>query len=460
MRKWFVTVLSVLLVAALLAACGGSAAPTGDTEGAAGGGAASTSGDTGSTASSGEKIKLRVWSHQNLAFIKANEELIAKFMEQNPDIEVTYEQFEYAEFLQNLQTSMQAGTEADVIEMFGSWVCSYANGGRLAEMPEDVMGYTQAQENFYAAPLDGYYCDGKLYGLPNEFNLEVGGALVNPALFETAGVTYPPKWESWEQIGTEGSKLAQFDGDTMTRAGFHFIGGDGLPFLLLEGILEQGGNYFAEDGRHFNFDTPEAVNTIQLLVDMAQKYKTVDPVVFNNEANQPDQSFFAGNSAASFIGSWAAGQGLINYPDMKFDYVNVPPLFGTERKYAADAGWGKVVSANSPNQAAAWKLVKFMTAERDNAALFNGVTGTIPAMKELVANPQDVLAQAPWIEPTFSVLPSGQFVGNMTDRDRFFYQIAYPAMLQALQGSITAEEAAQLIHKQANEMVDEAAPPQ
>ncbi len=289
MRKWFVTVVSVLLLAALLAACGGSAAPTGGTESAAGGGTASTSSDTGSTASSGEKIKLRVWSHQNLAFIKANEELIAKFMEQNPDIEVTYEQFEYAQFLQNLQTSMQAGTEADVIEMFGSWVCSYANGGRLAEMPEDVMGYTQAQEIFYSAPLDGYYCDGKLYGLPNEFNLEVGGALVNPALFETAGVTYPPKWENWEQIGTDGSKLAQFDGDTMTRAGFHFVGGDGLPFLLLEGILEQGGNYFAEDGRHFNFDTPEAVNTIQLLVDMAQKYKTVDPVVFNNEANQPDR---------------------------------------------------------------------------------------------------------------------------------------------------------------------------
>jgi multiple sugar transport system substrate-binding protein len=453
MRKWFVTALSLLLLAALLVACGGEAAPSAGTEGTDSGAAASTDG-----AASGEKIQLRVWSHQNLAFIKANEEIIAKFMEQNPDIEVTYEQFEYSQFLQNLQTSMQAGTEADVIEMFGSWVCSYAAGGRLAEMPPEVMDYTRAQELFYSAPLDGYYCDGKLYGLPNEFNLEVGGALVNPALFEAAGVTYPPQWESWQQIGADGGKMAQFDGDTMTRAGFHFVGGDGLPFLLLEGILEQGGNYFAEDGRHFNFDTPEAVNTIQLLVDMAQKDKTVDAVLFNNEANQPDQSFFAGNSAASFIGSWAAGQGLINFPDMKFDYVNVPPLFGTERKFAADAGWGKVVSANSPQQAAAWKLVEFMTAEQENAALFNGITGTIPAMKALVENPQDVLAQAPWIEPTFSVLPGGQFLGNMTDRDRFFYQIAYPAILQALQGSITAEEAAQMIHQQANEMVDEVAP--
>jgi multiple sugar transport system substrate-binding protein len=451
MRKWLWSVLSIVLVVGLLAACAGPAAPSAPSEG----GAAPAAGGEG--AASGEKITLRFWSHQNPAFIEANEQVIAKFMEQNPDIEVKYEQFEYGQFIQTLQTSMQAGTEADVIEMFGSWVCSYANGGRLAEAPPEVMSYSQAQELFFAAPLDGYYCDGKLYGMPNEFNLEVGGALVNPALFEAKVVTYPPQWENWDQVAADGMALAQVDGGTMQRAGFHFVGGDGLPFLLLEGILEQGGDYFAEDGRHFNLDTPEAVNTIQLLMDMAQEHKTVDPVLFNGEANQPYESFFAGNSAASFIGSWAAGAGLVNYPDMQFDYVNVPPLFGTEYKYAADAGWGKVVSANSPNQAAAWKLAQFMTTERENAALFNGITGTIPALKELVENPQDVLEKAPWIEPTFSVLPYGAFVGDLTDRDQFFYQIAYPTLLQALQGSLTAEEAAAQIHKQANEMVDAAA---
>ena len=73
MRKWFVSVLSVMLVATLLAACGGAAAPSG-------GAAESTGGDTGAaagSADSGEKITLRVWSHQNTAFIQANEQIIA-----------------------------------------------------------------------------------------------------------------------------------------------------------------------------------------------------------------------------------------------------------------------------------------------------------------------------------------------------------------------------------------------
>lgn len=432
-------VVLMVVLAMVVSACGGSAPAAAPTSGEASG-----------------KTVLRVWSHQNPSFIQANETVIAKFMEQNPDIEVKYEQFEYDQFIQALQTSMQAGAEADVIEMFGSWVCSYAAGGRLAEMPVDVVSYTEAQELFFAAPLNGYYCDGKLYGLPNEFNLEVGGALVNPALFEGKDVPYPPTWDTMDTLREQAARLSEFDGDTMVRAGFHFVGGDGLPFLLLEGILEQGGDYFAADGKHFNFDTPEAIATIQLLMDMVQKDRLVDPVLFNGETNQPYDGFFAGVVASSFIGSWAAGQGLVNYPDFKFDYVNTPVLFGAQRKYAADAGWGKVVSANSANQAAAWKLVQFMTADQANAVTFNGITGTIPAFKALVDNPQELLAKAPWVEPTFKLLPDGQYLGNVSDRDKLFYDIIYPAILQALQGSMTAEQAAQTIQAQANEMVDAA----
>lgn len=433
-------VVLMVVVAMLVAACapGAPVAAPADDQAAAG------------------KITLRLWSHQNTSFIQANEAIIAKFMEQNPDIEVKYEQFQYDQFIQALQTSMQAGTEADVIEMFGTWVCSYATGGRLAEMPLNVMSYAEAEELFFEAPLNGYYCDGKLYGLPNEFNLEVGGALVNPALFEGKEVPYPPAWTDMDILREEAARLSEFDGDTMVRAGFNFVGGDGLPFLLLQGILEQGGNYFAEDGEHFNFDTPEAVATIQLLADMVQQDEVVDPILFNSDSNDPFGSFFAGSAASSFIGSWAAGAGKVDFPDLAFDYVNTPPLFGDEYNFVADAGWGKVVSVNSPNQEAAWKLVEFMAAEQANALAFNTTTGTIPALKVLVENPDAMLADAPWIEPTLKLLPYGHYIGDLTDRDKLFYEIIYPAILQALQGSMTPEQAAQTIHAQANEMVDAA----
>lgn len=425
----------ILVVMILVSACGG---------GATGGGAPAPA----------EKVTLRLWSHQNAAFQKGNEEIIAKFTAQNPNIEIKYENFNYDDYIQTIQTAMAAKNEADVIELFGTWTCSYAKGGRLAEVPADVMTYEQAQQVYFKAPLDGYYCDNKLYGLPHEFNLENGGALVNPALFDKHGVAYPPQWNTFADMIADAQKLTEFEGDKMMVSGFDPVTGDGTSFTFLAGILQQGGKYFAEDGKHFNFDTPEARKTIQMMVDLAQKDKVVDPVLFNDTENQVSTAFFTGNIAIGFVGSWAAGEGKIEFPDMKFDYVLIPPYFGTEQKFAADSGWGKVVSVNTKHPAEAWKLVKFMAAEQDGALTWNIETKTIPAMKALVDNPEKLLAAAPFIKPTFELLPHGQYIGDLTERDQLFYDIIYPAILEAMQGVTSVDEAATKINTEANAMVD------
>jgi multiple sugar transport system substrate-binding protein len=441
-----------LIGALLLAACAAPAAPapTGSAPTVAPAeGAAPVAG--------GEKVTLRLWGHQNTAFNKVNQELLDKFMQENPDVEVKYETFPYDQFLQTLQTAMPAKTEADVIEMFGTWVCGYARGGRLMEVPPDVMSYSQAQEMYFKAPLDGYYCDGKLYGLPNEFNLENGGVLVNPALFEKAGLVYPPEWKTFDDVIADARKLTETDASgTVTRAGLHYTGGDGIPFAFLAGILQQGGKYFADDGKHFNFETPEARNMAQLLVDLAQKDKVIDPILFNNTetANPLPTSFFQGNVGIGFIGSWAAGTGLQDYPDFKFDYVTIPPYFGDKNVFVADSGWGKVVSVNTQHPNEAWRLAQFLAANQENAQLWNGTTGTIPAMKAIVEQPDAFLKMAPWVKPTFSLLPNGEFMGNVGDRDLLWYDIIHKHLLNAIQGNITVDEALKAINTEANEMMD------
>ena len=106
-----------------------------------------------------------------------------------------------------------AGNTADVILIPGGYTCRYAAGGQLLEVPADVMSLAQAQEAFFAAPLGGQTCDGKLYGFPAEYNLEYGGAYVNPALFEEAGLTYPPQWKSWDDVVTDAEKLTKVGAD-------------------------------------------------------------------------------------------------------------------------------------------------------------------------------------------------------------------------------------------------------
>ncbi len=92
---------------------------------------------------------------------------------------------------------------------------------------------TQAQEIYYAAPLGGYIYEGKLYGLPIEFNLEYGGAYVNRDMFEAAGLPYPPQWKTWDDVVADAKKLTKFDNTgAMEVAGLHYTNNDQLLHLL------------------------------------------------------------------------------------------------------------------------------------------------------------------------------------------------------------------------------------
>jgi multiple sugar transport system substrate-binding protein len=319
-----------------------------------------------------------------------------------------------------------------------------------------VMTLDVAQNSFFAAPLGGQTCDGKLYGFPAEYNLEYGGAYVNPALFQVAGLTYPPQWKTWDEVVADAEKLTQVGSDgVMTVAGMHYTNSDQLFTYFLAGILEQGGNYFAEDGKHFNFNSPEAVATIQKLMDMAQKDKVVDPIIFNADSEWVGDSFAQGHNAIGVLGSWYAGDAKLAYPDLKFDYVSLPPMMSTQYKFASVGGWGYVVGKSTKHADMAWKLAAFLGADPANVMFFNSKSATIPAMKSVAEDPKYVEA-VPFAGAVLPILADGQYQGNLTDSDQLSYEIIYPTILDAIQGNLTAEAAANSINEAANAMVDAA----
>jgi ABC-type glycerol-3-phosphate transport system substrate-binding protein len=103
----------------------------------------------------------------------------------------------------------------------------------------------------------------------------------------------------------------------------------------------------------------------------------------------------------------------------------------------------------------AWQLASFLGANEANVLNFNSTSGTIPAMKSVAADPK-LLEAAPFIAATLPLLDHGQYQGDLTDSDQLSYEIVYPTILDAIQGNLTAEEAANNIHETANAMVDAA----
>ena len=73
-----------------------------------------------------------------------------------------------------------------------------------------------------------------------------------------------------------------------------------------------------------------------------------------------------------------------------------------------------------------------------------------------VADDPKFLEAAPFAGAVLPILSAGAYQGYLTDPDQLAYEIIYPTILDALQGNLTAEEAANNIQEAANEMVDAA----
>lgn len=394
-----------------------------------------------------EAVTLRLWSFQDPGFNAGTQAHIDAYMAANPNVTIEMQTFPYESYIPALQTAFPAQDEADIMVIFGTWVCSYASN--LAEMPEGLVDTSL----FFDAPMDGYTCDGKYYGFPQEFNLEYGAVLVNKSMFEAAGLNYPPTWANWDEFTSDAQALTQITDGQMTVAGYLFTKEDPIVFSFLAGILQRGGDYWNEDKTAFQFDTEESRATLQQMMDLVDA-GVVDPILFNGEISADAAlPFFQEQAAIQLIGPWGIAY-KNEFPDFgDFDYVPMP-IFGDTPTFAADSGWGVTVSPNSEYQDIAWDFAKFSAADPENALAWNITSSTIPALRQLIEDESyqaRLLEGEPWLAAVLPTLQYGTYIGRMPDRDKAMYEIIYPYILDMLQGNMSVEETAQAIDQDTND---------
>lgn len=428
-----------LTKASLLAALGVSVALSGCSQEPASGG-----GDGNAGGGDGPKVKLVFWSHQAEAFNDNYKKLIDSYMKAHPNVEISYQSFPYDVYNQKLKASFSAQNPPDIAEVFGTWVPEYSKNGLLSEVP----GGEEAGKAYYEAPLGGFKWNGKLYGLPLEFNIENGGMLAHPQMFKDKGLAYPPK--TWTELVESAKALTVRDGSGMKVKGFDFISGDNITFTFLSMILQQNGKYWASDG-HVNFQTPEAVKAMTALKDLVVRDQVTDLTAFGGQLDSSDY-FFKGGAAMTYRGPWTIAAGLDNYKAKDFEYVPVPSFTDNPPSFAAESGWGLVVSKKSKASKEAWDFIQFLSS-KENLKAWNLGTFTVPAKKE-VAEDSEFVSKNPFMRTSVGLLPHGQWIGLIWDRDYFFKQINDHFQLM-VSGKVTVENGLKAIEKAVNENQDQ-----
>ena len=194
-------------------------------------------------------IRITYMTHEDPNRTRLEEELIAQFMEQNPDIVVTRVTQPSGVLANTVLTAFAAGQGPTMFNTGITNLTQFLERDRLAPARPEFLGVSSLDAfigRYVPGTLDPMMRNGSLYGVPLELtNLVI---LVNDRMFRRAGldpnVDVPSTWEEMMEVS---SQIVVRDGDIIERRGFDFRYGGEL--LWLPAMVEQlGGQLVSDDG--------------------------------------------------------------------------------------------------------------------------------------------------------------------------------------------------------------------
>src|SRR5690606_32150207 len=180
-RRSLIAVLTVIMLASLVAACGGS-----------GGGSGSGSGD---------KVTIKMMHLWPEGTSKQQHDLINQIMDEysdaNPHVSFQTEILENEQYKNKLKVLSASNELPDVgFTWAAGFLDPYVKGKMFAPLDDLLAG--ELKDMFVAGTTEGYAQGGKTYGLPVELNIVP--VYYNKAIFEQHGLQPPATYDDLKKI--------------------------------------------------------------------------------------------------------------------------------------------------------------------------------------------------------------------------------------------------------------------
>ena len=286
-----------------------------------------------------------------------------KFNAEQDRIHVTVLAIPNEEYTTTLN-SMAAGNQLpDCGIMNENGVLDFAADGLLADI-------SSMYEGAESMPLDAitFKADGKpvAYSAANEILF----LYYNKDMFDAAGVAYPdPKTPyTWDEF-VETAKLLTLDGNGNNAASPDFdpnnivqygCNVDNWTWQLEVWALSNGGAWFSEDGNECLINSPEAIESIQKVADLAL-VEHVAPLNVIPEDNGVGVGIGSKTVAMTTDGTWRLGT---DFPNLDINYGIAPLPMMKEEVTICTSGLTGVFKGK--HQQEAYDFVKWYTREESN----------------------------------------------------------------------------------------------
>ncbi len=381
-RTRFMAVTAAAAAALTVAACGGS----------------------NSSAGGGGKTSITVWEGYADTEGAAFKGLVRQFNSSHPKIHVSalYVNNDYS--LQKVSAAVRGGTPPDIAYLYGSWspnivkIPSVVDLTSIAKRPSVNFG------DFWQGEQQVATVNGKVIGIPALVdNLAI---VYNSRLFRQAELTNPSKKQFGWSIPADASEDTVWHWEAM--------------------LWEAGGDILNSSNTKAAFDSPQGVEALTMLKDMAVDDKSV----YIDTTNSKYMDVFnAGKIGMLVTGPWDLS--TITVPHG----VQIMPTFsGSPAGHQSISGPDNWVIFNNSDarKQAAITFVRWLTAPSQVRA-FSLKTGDLPILRS-VGQDQSVINQMNTSLPGVKT-----FISNLSNVKKARPQVAsYPAISQALGNAIVA----------------------
>ncbi|WP_043097276.1 ABC transporter substrate-binding protein [Kallotenue papyrolyticum] len=352
--------LTLLAGLILLVACGSPAVPSSPitsspnatsqettTAGQAASANPSSSATTGSSTAPQDNVTTVRWLmyYDNVANDRNWQDEIKLFNDTHPHLKLEVIPTTWNDYVPKLQAMIAANTPPDVVALQNE--AEFVAKGFVIPL-DDLLQHDQIDRaRFVPGALEAAY-DGKIYGIRHDTAYWM--LFYNKDLFDVAGEPYPPPHGyTLDQFMEVACRLSQPAQGHWGMHNLNWLTGilaqqQGLPYLeLVDGVPR------------YRLDDPATLSFYQRVADFIN-VRNCQPTTDQSASFGNADPFIAGKAAMSFNGNWGFG-GIKDQATFAWD---VAPLPGLKQP---NVGMKIGIVASSPNRAAAWEFVKWLTYE-------------------------------------------------------------------------------------------------
>ncbi|MBE3594766.1 MAG: ABC transporter substrate-binding protein [Candidatus Carbobacillus altaicus] len=464
----FMSLLLVMSLLGLLAACGGTTQPSSQpqNENQNNDALQETTSSSNSPASSSEStakgngtailtsldgpVEITFWHAMSGHHEETLQKITDAFMKANEQIKIKLEfQGNYSDLQQKLLAAAKSKTLPTMSQVIETWVTDYKQNHLVMDMNPYIMhpeiGWTKEElDDIVEAFRRANQWDGHYFSLPFSKSAQI--LFYNTDYLKEKNVDVPQTWEALKDAATE----LTFEKNGKKVIGFGLENSVGWQFH--QWIRQAGGTFIDEETGKVEFDSPEGQEALQFFTGLVKNgiaRLAGEDGYMSNPFGRGDVAMFVGSSAGiPFVDSAAKG-------NIKW---SAAPVFAGKEKAVQFAGNAVSIfdAATDEQKLAAWLFIKYLL-NTDNTALWAKETGYLPIRYSALKSPiwKDYVQAHP-----------EQGIGTEAFNNGFFdprvpgFDAVYQIMQKEIEAAFLSEkDIAQALHdaaKDSQEAIDKA----